>query len=112
MSVCLTCNLTFEDDRAFCSNCGSQSAVPDNESETDFRYLGLPERHDPLEDDPEIKKIIDAAREEATATVSQRHSPRLGFCQVVWQVQKKILKEKYGIDWKSPQQMNPHKRYD
>ena len=112
MSVCLTCNLTFKDDRAFCSNCGSVLTVPDNESETGFKYLVLPKRHDPLEDDPEIKKIIDVAREEARAIlVSQKH-PTRGFRPWLWRVQKKILKEKYGIDWKSPAAMNPHIRYE
>ena len=31
----------------------------------------------------------------------------LGFCHVFWAEKKRILKEKYGIDWKTPAEQNP-----
>lgn len=37
---------------------------------------------------------------------------RLGYCHEVWFRQKKILKEKYGIDWKTPAEQNPDILYD
>ena len=36
----------------------------------------------------------------------------LGFCHVVWRVQKKILKSEYGIDWKSPSDLDPGTMFD
>lgn len=35
-----------------------------------------------------------------------------GFCHVLWQIQKKVLKRDYGINWKSPSELNPHILYD
>ena len=35
-----------------------------------------------------------------------------GFCHVLWQMQKKVLKRDYGINWKSPSELNPHILYD
>lgn len=34
----------------------------------------------------------------------QEHYFGVGFCQVVWQMQKKILKKEYQIDWQSQQE--------
>ena len=31
----------------------------------------------------------------------------MGHCYEVWGRQKKILKERHGIDWKAPDEMNP-----
>ena len=36
----------------------------------------------------------------------------LGFCHLYWKTKKRILKEKYNIDWKSPAELNPHILYD
>lgn len=36
----------------------------------------------------------------------------LGSCHTEWAIQKRILKEKYNIDWKSPQDKNPHITFD
>ena len=35
-----------------------------------------------------------------------------GACNEIWSLQKKILKEKYQIDWKSPAEEHPGKMYD
>ena len=34
------------------------------------------------------------------------------FCHQYWNIKKKILYEKYGIDWKSPVELNPTVRFD
>ena len=31
----------------------------------------------------------------------------MGHCYAVWGKQKQILKERHGIDWKAPDEMNP-----
>lgn len=35
-----------------------------------------------------------------------------GFCREYWETKKKILKNKYGIDWKSPAELNPMLNFD
>lgn len=36
----------------------------------------------------------------------------LGFCHIVWDSQKKILKKDYNIIWYSPTDMNPDINFD
>lgn len=36
----------------------------------------------------------------------------MGFCHVAWPVKKRLLAEKYGIDWQSPEEMNPQVIFD
>ena len=35
-----------------------------------------------------------------------------GFCHSFWPVRKRILKEKYNIDWQTPAEQNPGIIYD
>lgn len=35
-----------------------------------------------------------------------------GTANVKWDIQKKILKDRYNIDWKSPQDKNPNINFD
>lgn len=35
-----------------------------------------------------------------------------GYCHMFWIAKKKILKEKFGIDWRTPAEMNPWIIYD
>ncbi len=67
--------------------------------------------NDPLESDPRLKQIFamaDAVAEQELA--GTRRS--LGFCHLFWSTKKRILKEKYGVDWKTPAEMNPDVRFD
>ena len=36
----------------------------------------------------------------------------LGFCHEYWAVKKEVLREKYGIDWRSPAERYPHIIFD
>ena len=36
----------------------------------------------------------------------------LGSVNVKWDIQKKILKDKYNIDWKTPKDKNPNINFD
>ncbi len=38
--------------------------------------------------------------------------PVFGSCHVRWGIEKKILKERFGIDWKTPAEKNPNIEYD
>lgn len=41
------------------------------------------------------------------------NAPRqMGFCFMYWNAKRELLKEEYGIDWKSPSQMNPRVMFD
>ena len=42
----------------------------------------------------------------------KRHGGKLGFCHRIWSTKKRILKEKYNIDWKTPAEMNPGVMFD
>ena len=41
------------------------------------------------------------------------NAPRhMGFCFLYWNAKRDLLKDEYGIDWKSPSQMNPRVMFD
>jgi len=69
--------------------------------------------HDPVEDDPrygEVFKSIDDEVKTLLADHPQREGE--GFVSIYWQTQKKLLKQKYNIDWRSPGELNPHVLFD
>jgi len=70
-------------------------------------------RHDPIEDNPKIKLIVEAARKEAEKQLqAEGREFMLGYCHMLWGRQQDILKEKHGIHWKSPAEMNPDAFFD
>ncbi len=70
-------------------------------------------RTDPIEDDPVLGPLVAAARAEANESLADSSwKGESGYCHLVWSVQKRILKERHGIDWKTPKEMNPSVRYD
>lgn len=41
------------------------------------------------------------------------NAPRhMGFCFKYWSTKQELLREEYGIEWRSPSLMNPHVRFD
>jgi hypothetical protein len=63
------------------------------------------ERHDPIEDDPKYKPILEAAERDTEQELAD--CPRvMGFCHRYWGTKKRILKEKYGVEWKTPAELN------
>jgi hypothetical protein len=85
---------------------------------------------DPLEDDPEFRAIFQAVCEEARREVITSHRQAIaelertnppaaelfhsgrGLCQLIWDATKRLLRERYGIEWRSPADMNPFTRFD
>lgn len=65
-----------------------------------------PLKHDPIEDTEEFKAIIDEVNREAEALVSS--DIWYGRYFFVQQEKKRILKERYNIDWKTTYEMNPN----
>ncbi len=65
---------------------------------------------DPVEYTEEYKKI----EKELEQLIEERlgSGGYLGFCHGYWMVKKRILKEKYNIDWKSPAELNPGVLFD
>ncbi len=50
------------------------------------------------------------------AQILEREFPReqykRGICHAIWARKKQLLWELYGIDWKSPAELNPTTRFD
>ena len=76
-------------------------------------------------DDPVLKSFYNSQREATEKQINEakRLLPddpeqaaqvfmQLGSCHRLWALQKQILKEKYGITWYSPDDLNPEIIYD
>jgi len=55
----------------------------------------------------EAKRLMPDHPEQAAQVFMQ-----IGSCHRIWAIQKQILKEKYGITWYSPAELNPEIKYD
>lgn len=75
------------------------------------------------EGDRDLKKIIvDHVQDRICQQLTEdgymelkggRYQPlRMGVCHIIWGRTKQILKNKYGVDWSSPQDRNPGVFYD
>lgn len=70
-------------------------------------------KRDPIERDPKIAWMVREAEKEAEAEVAALGDlPRWGVCHMIWPRQKRILKEKYGVKWRTPAEMNPDILFD
>jgi len=66
---------------------------------------------DPIERDPSFSEQIAQADEMAKLELKEQPR-RMGSCHTLWRTKKRILKEQFGIDWKTPAEMNPHVFFD
>ncbi len=67
-------------------------------------------RHDIKERDPKLKKTFKEAEQEALQELSKRsnvRSSKTTHCHLFWNEKKRILKDKYNVDWKTLAEMNP-----
>ena len=55
----------------------------------------------------EAKRLMPDNPEQAAQVFMQ-----LGCCHTLWALQKRILKEKYGITWYTPSELNPDVKFD
>ena len=62
-------------------------------------------KHDPVEETKEYRSIVDMVNKEAEALVDK--NIRYGRSMFVEKEKQRILKEKYNIDWKTTDEMNP-----
>lgn len=66
---------------------------------------------DPVEYTREWAEIYYDVQEEINSLFKDQPRSR-GLCRSIWREKKRILKEKYGIDWRSPAELNPRVRFD
>lgn len=70
-------------------------------------------KHDPIEDDPQYAAILKEADELADeALVDDPMRGQLGYCHFFWWTKQEILRQRFGIEWKTPMEMNPNTFFD
>ena len=74
-------------------------------------HSGTGRLHDPIEDDPALQPVIAEAEALADAELSGRPRGR-GFCHVFWRTKQRILRDRFGVTWFSPADMNWGVIYD
>jgi len=66
--------------------------------------------HDPVEGDPEYQSIFAVIDDEVEASLAKKgyslEKVGMGFCHMFWSAKARLLKEKYGVEWRSPSEMN------
>jgi hypothetical protein len=67
-------------------------------------------KQDPVEQTAEYKAI--EAELEAKIIAQIGENSGMGYCYGYWAAKREILREDYGIEWKSPRTLNPHVRFD
>lgn len=68
---------------------------------------------DPVEDDPRHAVVFRNIDDEVKTLLADH--PRRGgegFVNIYWETKKRLLKNRYGIDWRSPGEMNPQVIFD
>ena len=64
-------------------------------------------KHDTVEDMEEYKKIFQDVEQETEKILKDKGVKKgLGYIHIFENYKKKLLKEKYGIEWKTTQEMN------
>jgi len=71
------------------------------------------DKYDPIDCDPKFKAILDTVMTEVENELANHEMKgQPGFCHFIWARKKRILKEKYGLDWRTPRERNPMNFYD
>jgi len=104
---------TLDECRALCESVElktKQDETPDKKPEGKSRS-GL--AHDPVEDDPRYADTFEKIDDEVKDLLAD-HPLRgsHGFVNIYWDTKKQLLKKKYGIDWRSPGELNPQVLFD
>ena len=68
-------------------------------------------RLDAIELAPEHSEVFAAIDDEVEEELKD-HPRGLGFVHLFWATKERILKEKYGISWRSPGELNPNILFD
>ena len=67
----------------------------------------------PIDDDPKYEAVIAEAERLAWAELEKSGIYEgFGSCHSFWPVKKRILRERFGVRWKSPSELNPDVIFD
>lgn len=70
-------------------------------------------KHDATEDMEEYKEIFEEVNEKTEEHLKNKGIKKgVGYIHIFEGYKKNLLKEKYGIEWKTTQEMNPDVRID
>jgi hypothetical protein len=73
---------------------------------------GHQDRVDPAEDDPQLATVLLRATLEADAELASEDRNLMGFCNLFWHSKQRILRERYGVEWRTPIELNPQIMFD
>lgn len=69
--------------------------------------------HDKVELTDKYKAVIEVVEKEVDDMLKNHPSyKQMGYCHFFWEKKKKILKDKYSIEWRSPSELNPETSFD
>lgn len=68
-------------------------------------------KSDPVEWTSEYESVIDEVLKKVSARL-KGHPRGMGFCHALWCAKAAVLREDYGIEWRSPAVMNPGTMFD
>jgi hypothetical protein len=69
-------------------------------------------RVDPAEDDPQLATVLLRATPEVDAELARENRNMMGFCHQFWYTKQRILRERYGVVWRTPVELNPQIIFD
>lgn len=69
--------------------------------------------HDKVELTDKYKTVIEVVEKEVDDMLkSHPVYKQIGYCHLFWEKKRKILKDRYGIEWRSPSELNPETDFD
>lgn len=71
-----------------------------------------PFRVDPVEDNSEFASVLLRAQLEVDAELAGEDRLSMGFCHLFWRTKQRILREHYGLEWRTPAELNPEVLFD
>ncbi len=83
--------------------------------EQDFRNWGREKVESFLTSKPgeeDYSSLSDDEIREKMVESYKKMPPYMGYCHSYWAIEKRLLKEKYDIDWYTPQEENPRALFD
>ena len=73
-------------------------------------FLNCKIEYDPIEDDPRYAAAFRDVNERVRSRFSDCSD--LGVCHQMWAYKKRLLRLEYGINWRSPADLNPCVLFD
>ena len=71
-------------------------------------------RRDPVEETAAYRAVVANVERSVDATLLAFGMPlhQIGYCHAFWPLKQAVLRDDYGIDWKTPAEMNPTILFD